>query len=231
MSVKICVNSKVENIQLSAFPLIESHAGTVMFEVVHDLLHGVLCTIWSKRLPPVVTDRAVNKTGRQLGVTRWLEQNKPPWFFRIWCAAHQLDLAIQHVRWNVSKQSFWNPLVPLICYYRRQGSFRAEVGTTCPALSTTRWMSLANCNLWGSEHRERIEKYLDDKSPDVTLDSSPCVLLTWGRNFMEPVDVWFEVMQDKDTFVVEQDVLLRKLSDASMSMLNISAVSGIDKLL
>lgn len=94
--VRICVDSKVENIHLLAVPLTESHTGTVMFEVVHDLSRGVVGINWSRRLLFVATNGAANMIGRHQGVVTQLEQITPPGFFRIWCVAHQLYLAVQH---------------------------------------------------------------------------------------------------------------------------------------
>lgn len=228
---RIHVGTKIENIHLLAIPLTESHTGAVMFQVVQDLLCGVLGIHWWKKLLSVATDGAANMTGRYQGVVTRFEQLALPGFFRIWCAAHQLDLAVQFVMSRVIKDSFRDPLVGLIGYLRRQINLRAEMGTTCPALSTTRWMSLGNCTSWILKHRERIEQYLEEKAPSVAPDTSWWVIVACVSNFMAPVDVCFKSMQGRDTLVAEQNVLIRKLADSLKEMLKITAVTGMDMLL
>lgn len=85
---RICVNSKIEYIHFLAISLTESQTSTAMFQVVRELLLGVLHNNWSKRLFSVVTDRAGNMTGRHREVLTLLEQIVPPRFFRVRYAAH-----------------------------------------------------------------------------------------------------------------------------------------------
>lgn len=145
---------------------------------------------WSKKLLSIATDEAANITGRHPEVVMRFEQITSPKLFGIWCSAHQLDLAVQHVMCNVINQSFRYSLVFLIGYLRRQVNLRAEMDTTCSVLSGTLWISLENCTLRLLKHQNSIEEYLDEKSLDMSPDASWWVLLTCIKNFMEPVHVF-----------------------------------------
>ena len=65
-----------------------------MFAVTGKIL-DVLCPNWKEKIIGVTTDGASNMTGCHVGVVTQIARLSNKGFFRIWCAAHQLDLIVQ----------------------------------------------------------------------------------------------------------------------------------------
>jgi hypothetical protein len=85
---------------------------------------------------------AANLTGRLSGAVTLLTADRFPGIFRIWCGAHQLDLVIQNLMSHLCRDEFYTTLTGLIGHLRRQQNLIAEMSSTCPAVASTRWVSL-----------------------------------------------------------------------------------------
>ena len=94
--LRLVLRGKLFNIHLVALPTYESHTGLNTFVLISRFLDA-LCENWKKKMISVSTDGASNMHGRhQCAVTR-LEEVCSDGFYRIWCGAHQLDLAVQAI--------------------------------------------------------------------------------------------------------------------------------------
>lgn len=69
-------------------------------------LVGMLSTVWKDKLLSIATDGARNMTGRVAGAVTRLENVAHPGFFCVWCAAHQLDLVLQHLMSVLLQEEF-----------------------------------------------------------------------------------------------------------------------------
>ena len=112
--VRVCVGGSIQNFHILAIPIDESHTGAVIFNMISQVLHAVLGPQWCKKIVSEATDGAANMTERHQSVVTRLECVSLPGFYRIWCAAHQLDLVVQHIMSTVLKAPFHDPLVALI---------------------------------------------------------------------------------------------------------------------
>jgi len=88
-----------------------------------------------------------------------------PGFIRIWCGAHQLDLAVNKFYEGNLNAVFYSPLTSLISFLRRQQIFEQNVGSKCPKVCTTRWLSLGNVTQWIRKHRHQVLQVLEEKNP------------------------------------------------------------------
>jgi hypothetical protein len=111
-------------------------------------------------------------TGRHSGAVTRFAEGTLPGFYRIWCAAHQLDLVIQSVISSRCEDTFYETLTGLISHLRRQQRLVAETKSTCPAVASTRWLSLGRVVKWLSKHSEAVIRHFDVTSKEFYTDRS-----------------------------------------------------------
>jgi hypothetical protein len=104
--VRFFGNENIENIHLIAIPLHGPHTGEAFSNVVSDLLRVLCGSAWKRKLVGVCTDGARNMTGKISGAVTQLALGTLPGFFRVWCAAHKLDLVIQKVKSKILSENF-----------------------------------------------------------------------------------------------------------------------------
>jgi hypothetical protein len=117
--VRVCIKGNIYNWHLAAIPMRGSHTGERMFSLIATLLDS-LGYDRRKRLIGATSDGASSMTGRYQGVVTRLQQVAPAGFYRIWCAAHQLDLVVKRVFHRMCDESFVNLLAVLSDYLRCQ---------------------------------------------------------------------------------------------------------------
>lgn len=76
--------------------------------------------------------------------------------YRIWCAADQFDLIVQAVFVKHVKDSCYGTLNNLMTYLRRQTNLISEMGSKCPTVTETSWMSMGIACRWIVSHRSEI---------------------------------------------------------------------------
>jgi hypothetical protein len=102
-------SKEVENVQLVAIPLRDSHKGLEMAKILEKVMLEVGGESWRETLVGIATEGARNMTGRHSGAVTRMVEGTLPGFYRIWCAAHQLDLVIQSVISSLAKTRFTKP--------------------------------------------------------------------------------------------------------------------------
>lgn len=81
-------------------------------------------------------------TGRIRGVATRLEASVPAKkLVRAWCALHQLDLVMQRVHKSSSDEEFLSTVTSMTGHLRRQSTLILKMGSTCPLVADTRWLS------------------------------------------------------------------------------------------
>lgn len=229
--LRLCLGAKLSNVHLLAIPMHASHTGELMFNLICQILKALLGPVWDKKLLSVATDGAKNMTGRVQGAVTRFGNVCLPGFFRVWCANHQLDLIVQSVMTTVLQDSFKAPLLAIISFLRRQTTLRSQMGSTCPAVCQTRWMSLGTCTKWLTRHRERIESYMYEKSARCTPPQSWWLMAAAVKCFMLLVDECSTAIQGRDTLVCEQSARLKKLQNDIRSALKMEGpMTGLDLL-
>jgi hypothetical protein len=217
--VRLLVGGRIENLHLLAIPLREAHTGINMAELVHSFMTVLCGESWKDKLVGICTDGARNMTGRVNGAVTHLAAGTLPGFFRVWCAAHQLDLVIQDAMSALCDETFYSNLTALIGYLRRQQNLIASMRSTCPKVASTRWLSLGRVCSWLSKHRARLFEYFAEKKPSCEPPLSWWAMLLAVEAFMEPVDICFKSLQGLTTIISEQDDLLQSLVSSLRAML------------
>lgn len=133
--------------------------------------------LWELKLIGVSTNGAENMVGRFSGaVTRII--NKCECEVNRACGVHQPDLAIQAVFECHVKATFQDPMHRIITFLRRQTNLISSMGSKCPPVITTGWISLRNVCGWFVKHRTVLKQYLDEKSLYTTqIHHGGCFLL------------------------------------------------------
>jgi hypothetical protein len=114
-----------------------------MAGVVNALMIELCGCEWKVKLIGIATDGAKNMTERHSGAVTRLAIGTLPGFYRIWCAANQLDLFIQEVMSCLCEDTFYGTLTSCISHLRRQQNLVSPIKTTCPKVASTRCFALA----------------------------------------------------------------------------------------
>lgn len=86
---------------------------------------------------------------------------------------------------------------------RRQYSLREGLGTTCPAVAATPFLSLGLATNWISAHMSRLVEHFN-ACLTATLPPSRCwVLLSVLKNFIGPLNTCFTSLQGGDMILLE----------------------------
>lgn len=228
---RFCAGSKLHNFHLLAIPLRTRHTGENMCDIVSRLLNALGGSESMRKVVGISSDGAASMVGRINGAVTRLERLMPSGVYRVWCGAHQLDLAVQDAFESTLKAQFQDPLHSLISYLRRQVNLKAEMGTVCPTVSTTRWLSLGEVCKWLTKHRIRIQEYLVEKEPAQAPDKSWWLLLLMVCALMEPVNICFKSIQGQDTLLSHQNHRINVLCENIQQLTGIKKVnSGVDVL-
>lgn len=118
-----------------------------------------------------------------------------------------------------------------IGYLSRQTSLRAEMGSTCPAVTETIWNSMGRATTWILENSKRIEHHLEEKQPSVTPQRFWWVLLAMVKCAMDLIDVCFKSIQGKERIDPEQTSTFQTLAENVKQLVNISPVNCGDLIL
>ena len=165
--IRFLSENGIENCHLLAPPMTDRHTGEEMFRMIEKVL-DVIRPGWKDSLLGVATDGARNMTGRYVGVVTLLDNATGPGFIRVWCGAHQLDLIMADVFDKQLKEDFFSVLTALIGWLRRQQNLIADMGTTCPKVALSRWLSMIKVMKWFKKHRIAVEAHLNLKQPACT---------------------------------------------------------------
>lgn len=87
-----------------------------------------------------------------IGAVSQIDRTARPDFYRVWCAAYELNLVVQVVINDVLNEQFGGPMNQLIAHLLQQLYLRREMETTCSTLATTRWLSTGNATNWLVRH-------------------------------------------------------------------------------
>ena len=203
--VRFYKRGKIHNFHLLAIPLRVRHTGENMALSVVRLLEGMLGGDWSDKMVGNSSDGAASMVGRVSGAVTRIEGMVTHSLYRVWCGAHQLDLAVQDAFSNSMKSIFQEPLHALISYLRRQTNLKQQMGTVCPTVSTTRWLSIGEVCKWLISNRCRIQLYLEEKQSSAAPEDHWWMLIYAVNNVMSEVNGCFRLIQGRDALLQEQN--------------------------
>jgi hypothetical protein len=165
--VRFATDAELHCFNMLAFPLHGSHTGQLIFDVFEQAMDAIIPG-WEDCLLLACSDGGRNMLGRARGiVTRIAERSNAagPTLIRFWRGAHQFDLVVSEVVQACCDENWYSTLTALIGYLRRQINLVNEMGSKCPKVAVTRWVSLGKVLPWLAKHRTRVILYLDEKNP------------------------------------------------------------------
>lgn len=71
-----------------------------------------------------------------------LEECDLRWFTDVWNLSHHLDIIIQESMTMFINEEFRKPFVQFISFLRRETNQSAEIRSSFPVISATRWLSM-----------------------------------------------------------------------------------------
>jgi hypothetical protein len=90
------------------------------------------------------------------------------------------------------RRIIYTKLTALIGHLRRQQNLIVSIRSTCPAVASTRWLSLGRIFRWIAKHRARLFEHFELKNPACKPPLSWWVVLHAVETFVEPVDIYFK---------------------------------------
>jgi hypothetical protein len=219
--VTVYVKGRVSNWHLLAIPMCESHTGEHMFNLLATLLDSLVLD-WRNQLIGVTSDGASSMTGLYRGVFTRLQRVAITGFYRLWRAAHQLDIAVKKTFRSKCDESFVNILALLSGYLRRQQNLVLEMKSKCSFVHT-RWISMSKVLKWLVANRIRIVAYLEEKQAQCTPPDNWWVTVIVLNRFLPIVDRAFCGLQGKNLLVASQTAILNELL---LEVLEMGAVDG-----
>ena len=200
------------NLHGCALPMHDRHTGEVMFGMLSSFLCD-LCPSWKISMLGVASDGARNMTGRAVGIVTRLQNYMHDGcrLLRVWCAAHQLVLVMEHIMANVVGDSFFNVMLKFITHLSHHQKPIADMGTTCPRI-VIRWLSTYKVTSnWFKLYRLELLRHIDTARPSSAPPQLWWVYLIAMQSFTSYTASTFKYIQGSTTLVSEQTQAFNKL--------------------
>lgn len=205
-------------------PLLGSETGKQLFDVLRKTLDAI-CESWTTRLISICLDGALN-TADQVRVMfslldKHLQAQNPARDLRlihVWCGAHQLDLVVRDSLSAFVDDEFYCTLTAVVGYLRRQSNLANAMGSTCPKLVTTRWLSLARVLPWLEEHQCRVREYLAEEGAPSPPPTTWWIALLVLAQIVERIEATFKRLQHSALLMPQQQAALAALLSALRDM-------------
>jgi hypothetical protein len=120
LDLRICIpmNGYIHNFHMLVVPMFVEHSGEEMFKLLSNSL-SMLDPDWKMKIVGITTDGAASMTGVRKGIVSQIQAVAAKGLIRVWCGAHQLDLALKKALGRLPK-AFLTTLTTMIAYLRRQ---------------------------------------------------------------------------------------------------------------
>jgi hypothetical protein len=163
LDLRICipVNGDIHNFHMLAVPMFVGHSGEEMFKLLSDSL-SALDPDWKMKIVGITTDGAASMTGVRKGIVSRIQTVAAKGLIRIWCGAHQLDLALKKALGRLP-EAFLTTLTTMIAYLRRQQKLISKMKSKSPYYITIRWSSLCHVVSWYVKQQEKVKAFLAEK--------------------------------------------------------------------
>ncbi|CAM6016140.1 unnamed protein product [Sphagnum balticum] len=116
--IRIPVNGDIHNFHVFAVPMFVEHSEEEMFKLLSDSL-SALDLDWKMKIVGITTNGATSMTGVRKGIVSRIQAVAAKGLIRVWCGAHQLDLALKKALGRLP-EVFLTTLTTMIAYLRRQ---------------------------------------------------------------------------------------------------------------
>lgn len=155
------------------------------FSTLIRLLDTLQPDKWRQHLVGVVTDGFEHTDGATYILVDRFRNEAAATVYRTWSAANPLDSVIKRVHASMLDGLFFDTLLHLIAYLRRQPSLLTQLNGRCPKLVSTHWLCLERCLKWVKTHRITILRYLQEKKPACQPSMSWWILAMAAFDFTQ----------------------------------------------
>jgi hypothetical protein len=121
-----------------------------------------------------------------------LERMCGPGSYRVWCAAHQLDLLVQAGLVSMFNEEFVHRIQGITGYLRRQKNLIVQMKATCPRFISTRWLSIGRLINWLFKKRRDVLHHFETKKPPCRPPNQWWIEACALKSFINRVDITFK---------------------------------------
>jgi len=157
-----------------------------MFNLISDFFNA-LSDNWKSKLIGISSDGTSNMTGCRAGVEIRLHQVSLPGCYRVWCAAHQMDLVVQKIFVKLCDDSFITTVMGITGHLRRQQNLITEMKSKCPRFIDTRWLSMQKLLKWFVLKRPRLQRHFEEKQPSCAPGNPFWIIVYVLKAFVDSV--------------------------------------------
>ncbi|CAM6071493.1 unnamed protein product [Sphagnum tenellum] len=161
LRIRIPVNGDIHNFHMLAILMFAEHSGKEMFKLLSDSL-SALDLDWKMKIVGITTDGAASMTRVRKGIVSRIQAVAAKGLIRVWCGAHQLDLALKKALGHLP-ETFLTTLTTMIAYLRHQQKLISKMKSKSPYYITVQWSSLCQVVSWYVKHQEKVKAFLVEK--------------------------------------------------------------------
>lgn len=227
--VRFVLKATLFNVHLLAIPMYISHTGENMFQLTKRTL-DVLCPGWESKIIGYTSDGASNMTGVHQGLGTRIQRVAEDGLFRIWCAAHQLDLVVQRVLNALYDEAFVQTIQQLTGHLRRQKNLIRNMKATCPRFIDSRWLSMGKLLNWLIVKRRDLQVHFDAKKPACEPSSDWWIIVFALQKVMEVCNKYMVELQGKQLLVGQQKAVLERLRERLTEIGNVQHTAAVSAL-
>lgn len=111
-------------------------------------------------------------TGKNLELATSLDEVAGDCFYRIWCAAHQLDLVVQKITNTILDEDFVPVLQRMTEHLGRQKTLISSMGYQFLKFVNTRWLSMGRLLSWFVSKRGELPEHFNIVQPSCMSSKS-----------------------------------------------------------
>jgi hypothetical protein len=122
---------------------------------------------------------------------------------------------------------WYRDLTAMIGWINKQTNFVNELGSACPHVATTRWLSMSIVTKWILDKKDRIYEFLKDKEPVIQPDDLFWVMLHVVDAIAQRAAITFKQLQGGLLLVSQQRAHLRSFQADLMEMFGIESLADV----
>jgi hypothetical protein len=161
LKIRIPVNEDIHNFHMLVVLMFVEHSGEEMFKLLSDSLLA-LDPDWKMKIVGITIDGVTSMTGVRKGIVSRIQAIVAKGLIRVWCGAHQLDLALKKTLGRLPK-AFLTTLTTMIACLQRQQKLISKMKGKSPYYITVQWSSLCQVVSWYVKLREKVKAFLAKK--------------------------------------------------------------------
>ena len=140
-------------------PMSESHTGENIANRI-AAFQDAIDPNWKVKIMGISSDGAASNTGHKSGAITLLEEKVATPLMRVWCAPHQLDLAVSNTIKDLGGMPDVIGKAKTLSGYLRKQTVLIRKGLICPSYTEVRWSSLTKLLQWISDNRKDINDHI-----------------------------------------------------------------------